>query len=181
MGTPTWNSYQSFRDGARWRLETHSVGCVPSLGTIILSLCIIPTATIVCRNLTEHGGPLNPWVSVLQYQHNLFRSSGKNQLKSVVMLKRNATKNLPFHEVLPSIYFIYLYCLWKKEWLSRPAEQTYFPCRFISVWLFNSGMTMFPCLPKRVRWSKIWIRARLYSRKETWLADKPDYIHANNL
>lgn len=89
VGAPTWNSCQAFLGGARWCLEMYSVGCVLSLGTIIFPLCIIPTATIVCRNLTGHGVPLNPWVSVLQHQYNIIRSNGKNQLKSVIMLKRN--------------------------------------------------------------------------------------------
>lgn len=115
MGTPTGNSYQAFLDGARWCLETHSVGCVPSLGTIILSLCIIPTATILCRNLAGHGVPLNLRISVLQYQLTIIRSNGKNQLKCVVMLKRNAIKNLQFHQVLPNVYFICLYCLFMEE------------------------------------------------------------------
>lgn len=115
VGTPTWNSYQAFLDRARWCLETRSVGCIQSLGTIILITVHHPHSTVVCRNLTEHGVPLNPWVSVLQYQYTINISNGKNQLKSVVMLKRNAIKILQFVEMSPNIYLICLYCLFMEE------------------------------------------------------------------
>lgn len=37
------------------------------------------------------------------------------------MLKRNAIKTLQFHEVLPKIYFICLYCLFMEEGVQQTS------------------------------------------------------------